>query len=135
MTHPLGTRQTAAVMDAAQGRHRAGFRAGAARGLGFSLVVPPPFAPMHEIVRRYQADMQASGNTEYSLTSREGCINARAPKACAVPARTRRASRCWPGWSVSTRSTSVVCASAMARPSARAATSSTWPWSALVSAR
>jgi ABC-type branched-subunit amino acid transport system substrate-binding protein len=49
----------------------------ASRGLGFSIVVPSPFASKHEIVRRYQADMQASGNSEYSLPSLEGYINAR----------------------------------------------------------
>ena len=49
----------------------------ASRGLGFSIVVPSPFASKYEIVRRYQADMQASGNTEYSLPSLEGYINAR----------------------------------------------------------
>jgi len=49
----------------------------ASRGLGFSIVVPSPVAPKYEIVRRYQTDMQASGNTEYSLPSLEGYINAR----------------------------------------------------------
>lgn len=49
----------------------------ASRGLGFSIVVPSPFASKHEIVRRYQADMQASGSNEYSLPSLEGYINAR----------------------------------------------------------
>jgi ABC-type branched-subunit amino acid transport system substrate-binding protein len=49
----------------------------ASRGLGFSIVVPSPFASKYEIVRRYQTDMQASGNTEYSLPSLEGYINAR----------------------------------------------------------
>jgi len=49
----------------------------ASRGLGFSIVVPSPFASKYEIVRRYQADMQAAGNTEYSLPSLEGYINAR----------------------------------------------------------
>ena len=49
----------------------------ASRGLGFSIVVPSPFASKHEIVRRYQADMQANGSNEYSLPSLEGYINAR----------------------------------------------------------
>jgi len=47
------------------------------RGLGFSIVVPSPFAAKHEVVRRYQADMQAHGSTDYSLPSLEGYINAR----------------------------------------------------------
>jgi ABC-type branched-subunit amino acid transport system substrate-binding protein len=47
------------------------------RGIGFSIVVPSPFASKHEIVRHYQADMQANGTTEYSLPSLEGYINAR----------------------------------------------------------
>ena len=49
----------------------------ASRGLGFSLVVPSPVASKYEIVRRYQADMQAHGSTDYSLPSLEGYINAR----------------------------------------------------------
>ena len=49
----------------------------ASRGLGFSIVVPSPFASKHEIVRRYQADMQAHGSTDYSLPGLEGYINAR----------------------------------------------------------
>ena len=49
----------------------------ASRGLGFSIVVPSPFATKYEIVRRYQADMQANGSTEYSLPSLEGYVNAR----------------------------------------------------------
>ena len=64
----------------------------ASRGLGFSLVVPSPFASKHEIVRRYQADMQANGSTDYSLPSLEGYINARVlaeglRRAGAVPTR------------------------------------------------
>lgn len=47
------------------------------RGVGFALVVPSPFSVKHEIVRRYQADMQASGWSDYSLPSIEGYINAR----------------------------------------------------------
>jgi ABC-type branched-subunit amino acid transport system substrate-binding protein len=49
----------------------------ASRGLGFSIVVPSPFASKHEIVRRYQTDMQALGSTDFSLPSLEGYINAR----------------------------------------------------------
>jgi len=47
------------------------------RGLGFTIIVPSPFAPKNEVVRRYQADMEASGWTDYSLPSLEGYINAR----------------------------------------------------------
>jgi ABC-type branched-subunit amino acid transport system substrate-binding protein len=47
------------------------------RGIAFSIVVPSPFASRHEIVRRYRADMQAHGSTDYSLPSLEGYINAR----------------------------------------------------------
>lgn len=47
------------------------------RGLGFAIVVPSPFSSKHEIVRRYQADMAASGWTELGLPSLEGYINAR----------------------------------------------------------
>jgi ABC-type branched-subunit amino acid transport system substrate-binding protein len=49
----------------------------ASRGLTFSIIVPSPQATKYEIVRRYQADMQAAGQTEYSLPSLEGYINAR----------------------------------------------------------
>lgn len=48
-----------------------------ARGLGFSIVVPSPFATKHEIVRRYQADMEASGSSDFSLPSLEGYVGAR----------------------------------------------------------
>jgi ABC-type branched-subunit amino acid transport system substrate-binding protein len=48
-----------------------------ARGLGFTIVVPSPFATKNDIVRRYQADMQASGSNDFSLPSLEGYINAR----------------------------------------------------------
>lgn len=48
-----------------------------ARGVGFSIVVPSPFATKNEIVRRYQADMQAGGSSDFSLPSLEGYINAR----------------------------------------------------------
>jgi len=47
------------------------------RGVGFSIVVPSPFATKYEIVRRYQADMAASGSKDYSLPSLEGYIDAR----------------------------------------------------------
>lgn len=47
------------------------------RGLAFSIVVPSPFVPKHEIVRRYRADLQAAGSTDYSLPSLEGYVNAR----------------------------------------------------------
>lgn len=47
------------------------------RGLGFSIVVPSPVATKHEIVRRYQTDMEASGSTDYSLPSLEGYVGAR----------------------------------------------------------
>ena len=47
------------------------------RGVGFSIVVPSPFAPKHAIVRHYQEDMAASGWSDYSLPSLEGYINAR----------------------------------------------------------
>ena len=48
-----------------------------ARGIGFAIVVPSPFSPKHEIVRRYQADMAAAGSTAFSLPTLEGYINAR----------------------------------------------------------
>lgn len=47
------------------------------RGIGFAIVVPSPFALKHEIVRRYQADMTAFGQTTWSLPTLEGYINAR----------------------------------------------------------
>ena len=47
-----------------------------AQGVGFSIVVPSPFAAKHEIVRRYQADMAASGFRDFSLGSLECYINA-----------------------------------------------------------
>jgi len=47
------------------------------RGLGFSIVVPSPFATKYEIVRRYQTDMGAAGSTDFSLPSLEGYIDAR----------------------------------------------------------
>jgi branched-chain amino acid transport system substrate-binding protein len=47
------------------------------RGLGFAIVVPSPFAPKNDIVRRYQTDMAASGWSDYSLPTLEGYINAR----------------------------------------------------------
>lgn len=48
-----------------------------ARGVGFALIVPSPFSPKHEIVRRYRADMIAAGQSAFSLPSIEGYINAR----------------------------------------------------------
>lgn len=48
-----------------------------ARGIGFAIVVPSPFASKHEIVRRYHTDMTASGWSDWSLPSLEGYINAR----------------------------------------------------------
>ncbi len=48
-----------------------------ARGLGFSIIVPSPFATKHEIVRRYQTDMEAAGSKDFSLPSLEGYIDAR----------------------------------------------------------
>lgn len=47
------------------------------RGLGFAIVVPSPFAPKNDVVRRYQTDMAASGWNDYSLPTLEGYINAR----------------------------------------------------------
>lgn len=47
------------------------------RGVGFAIVVPSPFSAKHEIVRRYQVDMRASGWSDYSFPSIEGYINAR----------------------------------------------------------
>lgn len=47
------------------------------RGLGFSIIVPSPFATKFEIVRRYQDDMEASGSKDFSLPSLEGYIDAR----------------------------------------------------------
>lgn len=47
------------------------------RGVGFSLVVPAPSSLKYELVRRYQADMQAAGTTALSVFSLEGYISAR----------------------------------------------------------
>lgn len=47
------------------------------RGMGFSIVVPSPFSTKFEVVRRYQVDMVASGQTEFSLPSLEGYLNAK----------------------------------------------------------
>lgn len=47
-----------------------------ARGLGFVIVVPSPYATRYEIVRRYQADMAAQGAQAFSLASLEGYMNA-----------------------------------------------------------
>jgi len=57
-----------------------------AHGLGFSIVVPSPFATRNEIVRRYQADMQAAGQTTFSLPSLEGYVD-----ACVLAEGLRRA--------------------------------------------
>jgi ABC-type branched-subunit amino acid transport system substrate-binding protein len=45
-------------------------------GVGFSIIVPSPFAAKYEVVRRYQADMTASGFTDLSLPSLECYIDA-----------------------------------------------------------
>ncbi|HSV60244.1 MAG TPA: ABC transporter substrate-binding protein [Variovorax sp.] len=47
-----------------------------ARGIGFAIVVPSPFATRFELVRRYQADMEASGSKQFSLPSLEGYMDA-----------------------------------------------------------
>jgi ABC-type branched-subunit amino acid transport system substrate-binding protein len=47
-----------------------------AHGVGFAIVVPSPLSTRFELVRRYQADMQASGSKDYSLPSLEGYIDA-----------------------------------------------------------
>jgi len=49
---------------------------GHARGIGVATVVPSPFATKYEFVRRYQADMLASGFKEFSLPSLEGYLDA-----------------------------------------------------------
>jgi branched-chain amino acid transport system substrate-binding protein len=48
-----------------------------ARGLGFAIAVPSPFASKYAVVRSYRKDMLASGHQEYSLIGLEGWINAR----------------------------------------------------------
>lgn len=57
-----------------------------ARGVGFAIVVPSPLSTRFEIVRRYQADMQASGFKDYSLPSLEGYMD-----ACVLAEGLRRA--------------------------------------------
>jgi len=57
-----------------------------AHGLGFAIVVPSPYSTKFEIVRRYQADMIASGNKDFSLPSLEGYID-----ACVMAEGLRRA--------------------------------------------
>lgn len=49
-----------------------------AHGLAFAIVVPSPLSTRFEIVRKYQADMLASGlrSSDFSLTSLEGYIAA-----------------------------------------------------------
>lgn len=48
-----------------------------ARGLGFSVVVPSPFAVRHRLVREYQRDLKAAGSEDYTLPGLEGYVNAR----------------------------------------------------------
>ena len=57
-----------------------------AKGLGFVIVVPSPYSTKFEIVRRYQADMLASGVKEFSLPSLEGYMD-----ACVLAEGLRRA--------------------------------------------
>jgi len=57
-----------------------------ARGVGFAIIVPSPVATRYEIVRRYQADMLASGFQEFSLPSLEGYMD-----ACVLAEGLRRA--------------------------------------------
>lgn len=47
-----------------------------AQGVGFAMIVPSPFAARTAIARRYQADMAAIGQKNYSLASMEGYIAA-----------------------------------------------------------
>lgn len=49
---------------------------GDARGIGFALIVPSPYSTRYEVVRRYQADMEASGSKDFSLPSLEGYMDA-----------------------------------------------------------
>ena len=48
-----------------------------ARGLGFSQVVPSPFATRYPLVRQYRIDMAANGSQDYSWPSLEGYMNAK----------------------------------------------------------
>ena len=57
-----------------------------AHGVGFAIVVPSPLSTRFEIVRRYQADMQASGSKDYSLPGLEGYMD-----ACVLAEGLRRA--------------------------------------------
>ncbi|RZL90298.1 MAG: ABC transporter substrate-binding protein [Variovorax sp.] len=57
-----------------------------AHGVGFSMVVPSPMSTRFEIVRRYQADMQAAGAKDFSLPSLEGYMD-----ACVLAEGLRRA--------------------------------------------
>jgi len=57
-----------------------------ARGVGFAIIVPSPVATRYEIVRRYQADMIASGFNDFSLVSLEGYMD-----ACVLAEGMRRA--------------------------------------------
>jgi ABC-type branched-subunit amino acid transport system substrate-binding protein len=45
-----------------------------ADGVGFAIVMPSPFTRKSELVRRYQDDMAASGNTDFSLQGLEGYV-------------------------------------------------------------
>ncbi|NDY91804.1 ABC transporter substrate-binding protein [Ideonella livida] len=47
-----------------------------ARGMGFSVVVPPPTAAKFGLVRRYQADLLAAGSSAFSLFGVEGYLAA-----------------------------------------------------------
>lgn len=47
------------------------------RGFGVSIILPSPFATKYELVRRYQADMRASGLRDFSLASMEGYVDAK----------------------------------------------------------
>ncbi|SCK46956.1 ABC-type branched-chain amino acid transport system, substrate-binding protein [Variovorax sp. HW608] len=47
-----------------------------AHGVGFAIVVPSPYSTKFELVRRYQADMLASGVKDFSLISLEGYMDA-----------------------------------------------------------
>lgn len=47
-----------------------------AHGVGFSIVVPSPLQTKYEIVRRYQADMLANNDKNFSLPGLEGYMDA-----------------------------------------------------------
>ncbi len=48
-----------------------------ARGIGYSLITPSPFASKANVVREYTRDMALGGNSELTYPSLEGYINAR----------------------------------------------------------